>query len=60
MGYSPRGRKELDTTERLHFQGFPDGLVEESLPSNAGDTGSLPGQEDSTCGAATKTMGHNC
>ena len=19
MGYSPRGRKELDTTERLHF-----------------------------------------
>ena len=22
MGYSPRGRKELDTTERLHFTSF--------------------------------------
>ena len=28
MGYSPQGRKELETTERLHFhfqQGFPGG-----------------------------------
>ena len=23
MGYSPRGRKELDMTERLHFLSFP-------------------------------------
>ena len=23
MGYSPRGRKESDTTERLHFLFFP-------------------------------------
>ena len=23
VGYSPRGRKELDTTERLHFTLFP-------------------------------------
>ena len=25
MGYSPRGRKELDTTEQLHFH-FPAGI----------------------------------
>ena len=35
MGYSPRGRKESDTTERLHFQELrrehspsPDGVAE--------------------------------
>ena len=33
VGYSPRGHKESDTTERLHF-------------TNAGDTGSVPDQED--------------
>ena len=33
VGYSPWGHKESDTTERLHF-------------TNAGDTGSVPDQED--------------
>ena len=59
MGYSPWGRKESDMTERLHSQGFPGGLVVESLPDNAEDTGFLPGWEDSTCCAATNPMGHN-
>ena len=38
VGYSPRGRKELDTTERLH-------LTSEVKASacNAGDLGSIPG-----------------
>ena len=50
MGYSPRGRKESDTTERLHFQhknmGFPGGAEVKNPPANAGDTsdsGSIPG-----------------
>ena len=28
---------------RNHFRGFPSGAVVESLPANAGDTGSSPG-----------------
>ena len=27
VGYSPRGRKESDTTERLHFHGFLQEIV---------------------------------
>ena len=44
MGYSPRGRKELDMTERLHFTSG--GAVEQNLPPNVEETrdrGSIPG-----------------
>ena len=49
MGYSPRGRRESDTTERLHFHGpdtalgFPDISVGKESACNAGDPGSIPG-----------------
>ena len=39
--------------------GFPGGPVIKNLPRNAGDTGSIPGQEDSTCRGAPKPMLHN-
>ena len=47
--YSPRGRKELDTTEQLTLKlskiwlGFPGGSVVKNLPANAGNAGSIPG-----------------
>ena len=31
-------------------QGFPGGSVVENLPAKAGDSGSIPGLEDLTCG----------
>ena len=40
-------------------EGFPGGAVVKNPPVNAGDTGSSPGQEDSTCHRATKPMHHN-
>ena len=40
MGSQRGGRKELDTTEQLHFH-FP---VVKTLPSNAGCVGSIPSQ----------------
>ena len=53
MGYSPWGRTESDTTERLLFfffiqkeEGFPDGSVVKNLPASAGDVrdaSSIPG-----------------
>ena len=50
MGSSPRGRKELDTTERLHFhllfEGFPGGASGRESACNAGhlrDVGLIPG-----------------
>ena len=45
--------------------GFPGGAVVESLPANAGDTGSSPGLgralvwEDPTCRGATGPVSHN-
>ena len=43
VGYSPWGRKEWDTTERLHFtsvrhRGFPVDMVVKNPPAHAGDT----------------------
>lgn len=35
--------------QRLHLSGFPGGPVAGSPPANAGDTSSIPGQEDPTC-----------
>ena len=42
VGYSPWGRKESDTTERLHFH-FPWCSVPTESACNAGNTGSIPG-----------------
>ena len=42
VGYSSRGRKELDTTERLHFHFLSRG----NLPAMQGDPGSVLGWED--------------
>ena len=45
--YSPWGRKELDTTERLPLSlsslGFPDSSVGKKSACNAGNLGSIPG-----------------
>ena len=44
VGYSPWGRKELDTTEPLHFTSGSTGV--ENLPASAGaigDVSSIPG-----------------
>ena len=49
MGYSPRGRKESDMTERLHFHfhakmlPFPGGAEGKASARNAGELGSIPG-----------------
>ena len=32
---------------------FPGGAADSNSPANAGDTGSIPGQEDSSCCGAT-------
>ena len=50
VGYSPWDRKELDTTELLHFtdftsRGFPGDAVVKIPPANAGDTGLILGVE---------------
>ena len=39
---------------------FPGGSVVRNPPAYARDTGSIPGQEDSTYGRATKPAYHNC
>ena len=36
-------RGALKTSKERHIWGFPGGAVVESLPANAGDTGSSPG-----------------
>ena len=50
VGYSPWGRKESDTTERLHltsptliFLGFPCGSAGKESACNVVDLGSIPG-----------------
>ena len=40
-------------------QDFPGGPVVNNQPSNAGDTGSIPGLEDSTYHMTNKPMCHN-
>ena len=52
VGYSPRGRKESDMTERLHFaslqececKDFPGGPVAKTQCSTTGGVGSIPDQ----------------
>jgi len=36
--------------------GFPGGTVDKNPPADAGDMGSIPGLEDSTCLGATKPV----
>ena len=42
-----------------NYRGFPGGTVVESLPANAGDTGSSPGLGRSTCRGVTRPVSHN-
>ena len=44
---------------RIRLPGFPGGAVVESLPANAGDTGSSLVWEDPTCRGATGPVSHN-
>ena len=37
------GPKNFSPFKNCYFSGFPGGAVVESLPANAGDTGSRPG-----------------
>ena len=48
----------LILSRRVTWSGFLGSSVVKNLPANAGDTGSIPGQGDPTCGAATKPMCH--
>ena len=41
------------------FWDFPGGAVVGNPPANAGDMGSSPGPEDTTCRGATEPMHHN-
>ena len=43
----------------IYQMDFPGGAVDKNLPANAGDTGSMPGQEDPTGRRATKPVSHN-
>ena len=38
---------------------FLAGAVDKNPPANAGNTGSIPSQEDSTCCGAAKPVHHN-
>ena len=67
MGSSPRGRKELDTTERLHFhllfEGFPSGASGRESACNAGhlrDVGLIPGLGRSSGGGHDKPFQYIC
>ena len=46
MGYSPRGRKESDTTERLHFQGLQ--VDRETCEEKGRGAGTSPQRPEST------------
>ena len=54
----PWGRKESDTTERLHFTlGFPSSSVIKNLPARQeGDLGSIPGLERSPGGGHSNPL----
>ena len=50
-------KSKLNSAKALEF---PGGSVVRNPPAYARDTGSIPGQEDSTYGRATKPAYHNC
>ena len=39
------GLNKNSALKRINFGGFPGGAVDENPPTNAGDTGSIPGPE---------------
>ena len=48
--------RKVAIREALHKgqnEDFPSGAADSNSPANAGDTGSIPGQEDSSCCGAT-------
>ena len=44
---------------KISLGGFPGGAVVRNPPANAGDTGSCPVREESTCRAAARPVSHN-
>ena len=58
VGYSPRGHKESDTTERLHF--LSGHLAGKESACKAGDPGSVPGLERSPGGGHGNTLQYSC
>ena len=51
------GLAKVKSKLRLGVKGFPGGSVVKNLPTNAGDTGSVPGL--GRCHKVTKPMCHN-
>ena len=60
MGYSPRGRKESDTTERLHFRASVVAQMVKCLAYNAGDLGSIPGSGRSPGEGNSNPLQYSC
>ena len=71
VGYSPWGRKQSDTTERLHFivmggwwkgggSVFPGGSAVKNPPVNAGDSGSVLGLGRSPGERNGKPLQYSC
>ena len=63
MGYSPRGRKELDTTESLTLSLSQVALVVKNLSANAGDlidVGLNPGSRRSPGGGHGHPLQYSC
>ena len=67
VGYSPRGYKDSDMTERLtlHFtswvlKGFPGDSAVKNLPANAGDMGLIPGLGKSPGGENGSPLQYSC
>ena len=54
-----RDRRTDFMASECHVGRFPGGPVVMNLSANAGDMGSTPIQEDSTCCGATKPVLHN-
>ena len=50
---------DINSTLKPLGQNFSGGLVVKNLPAKAGDTGSIPFQEDFTCQGATEALDHN-
>ena len=44
---------------KRQLQDFLGGRMDRNPPANAGNIGSIPGPEDSTCLGATKPVSHN-
>ena len=64
VGYSPRGCKELDTTEQLHLEWASQmTLVVKNLPASVGvvrDVGSVSGLGRSPGGGHSNPLQHSC